>query len=148
MLNDFAGAKGCRVCKQGWVMESEQGCVDVDECAIGTHKCINNEFCVNNEGSFECLSKELLFNKIFIFFLPLQNITFYLLLLIENWLHSQNVTERVMGAPEMGLICAISVLMAMNFEMECVQVCLSMFSIKNPSMKQIFFIAFPLFDCY
>ncbi|XP_055311221.1 cysteine-rich with EGF-like domain protein 2 isoform X1 [Sitodiplosis mosellana] len=50
-----AGAKGCRVCKKGWTMESEQGCVDVDECAIGTHKCTINEFCVNNDGSFECL---------------------------------------------------------------------------------------------
>lgn len=52
-----AGNRGCRVCSKGWVMESEQGCVDVDECASATHTCTKNEFCVNNDGSFECLSK-------------------------------------------------------------------------------------------
>lgn len=56
-----AGQKGCRVCKKGWVMEPEQGCVDIDECASGTDKCTTNEFCVNSEGSHECLSNELLY---------------------------------------------------------------------------------------
>lgn len=56
-----AGGKGCRVCKKGWTMDSEQGCVDIDECAAGTNKCTTNEFCVNNEGSFECLSNESTF---------------------------------------------------------------------------------------
>lgn len=52
-----AGPKGCRVCSIGWTMESEQGCIDVDECASATHSCTKDEFCVNNDGSFECLSK-------------------------------------------------------------------------------------------
>lgn len=58
-----AGPKGCRVCKKGWIMESEHGCVDVDECASNTHKCSSNEFCVNSDGSFECLSNELLYYR-------------------------------------------------------------------------------------
>lgn len=55
-----AGAKNCRVCKMGWTMEQE-GCTDIDECSIGSHKCTKNEFCVNNDGSFECLSKKNIF---------------------------------------------------------------------------------------
>lgn len=52
-----AGPKRCRACKKGWIMEAENGCVDVDECASGTHKCTSNQFCVNSEGSVECLGK-------------------------------------------------------------------------------------------
>lgn len=32
------------------------GCIDIDECALQTDSCEKNEFCVNNDGSFECLS--------------------------------------------------------------------------------------------
>lgn len=52
-----AGPKSCHACKKGWIMETEGGCVDVDECATGTHKCTSNQFCVNSEGSAECLGK-------------------------------------------------------------------------------------------
>lgn len=53
-----AGPKGCRVCRAGWSMQPELGgCVDVDECANGQHRCRQNQFCVNNEGSFTCLGK-------------------------------------------------------------------------------------------
>lgn len=37
----------------------EGGCIDIDECATDTHKCMKDEFCVNNEGSYECLSNYL-----------------------------------------------------------------------------------------
>lgn len=55
-----AGPKGCRVCRTGWMMQPELGgCVDVDECAAGKEgaKCTQNQFCVNNEGSFSCLGE-------------------------------------------------------------------------------------------
>lgn len=47
---------GCRVCKQGWIMQPDLGgCIDIDECATDKHKCTKNQFCVNSEGSFKCL---------------------------------------------------------------------------------------------
>lgn len=54
------GTRGCRVCTKGWVMEQDIGCADVDECASDTHNCNKDEFCVNNDGSFECLSNYLI----------------------------------------------------------------------------------------
>lgn len=52
-----AGPKSCQACKKGWTMETEVGCVDIDECASGTHKCTTDQFCVNSDGSAECLGK-------------------------------------------------------------------------------------------
>lgn len=48
---------GCLMCEEGWVMDSEVGCSDIDECFSGSSPCKKNEFCVNNEGSYECLGK-------------------------------------------------------------------------------------------
>ncbi|XP_052838137.1 cysteine-rich with EGF-like domain protein 2 isoform X1 [Drosophila gunungcola] len=48
------GSKSCRKCKDGWIMDSEAGCVDVNEC-LEQKSCRPQQFCVNNEGSFSCL---------------------------------------------------------------------------------------------
>lgn len=46
------------MCQLGWTMQPDDGgCIDIDECALGTDTCKTNEFCVNNEGTFECLRK-------------------------------------------------------------------------------------------
>lgn len=48
---------GCLMCAEGWVMDTEAGCLDIDECFSGSSPCKENEFCVNNEGSYTCLGK-------------------------------------------------------------------------------------------
>ncbi|KAK7866283.1 hypothetical protein R5R35_007115 [Gryllus longicercus] len=50
-----AGPKGCVACKSGWQMDTEKGCLDIDECYTGKNPCKRNEFCVNNDGSYVCL---------------------------------------------------------------------------------------------
>ncbi|XP_068141622.1 cysteine-rich with EGF-like domain protein 2 isoform X1 [Drosophila tropicalis] len=51
-----AGPKSCRKCKDGWLMDSENGCVDINECLERpASACRPQQFCVNNEGSFTCL---------------------------------------------------------------------------------------------
>lgn len=50
-----AGSNACRVCRSGWFMDSQRGgCTDIDEC-ITSNTCTKQQFCVNNEGSYECL---------------------------------------------------------------------------------------------
>lgn len=50
-----AGPNACRVCRSGWIMDSQRGgCADIDEC-ITANTCTKQQFCVNNEGSFNCL---------------------------------------------------------------------------------------------
>lgn len=57
-----AGPKGCRACKSGWLLHPEEGgCSDIDECANMKHTCTENQFCVNNLGSFSCLGKSITF---------------------------------------------------------------------------------------
>jgi len=51
-----AGPKGCSVCSTGWVMDTEKGCLDVNECFMNPNPCKKNEFCVNNDGSYTCLA--------------------------------------------------------------------------------------------
>lgn len=53
---DGAGPKACKKCKAGWD-STEEGCVDINECLRNRMPCQRNEFCVNSEGSFKCLSK-------------------------------------------------------------------------------------------
>lgn len=50
-----AGPKSCRTCRSGWIMDSDSGCVDLNECGSKTNPCTSNQFCVNNEGSYSCL---------------------------------------------------------------------------------------------
>lgn len=46
---------GCVKCKEGWIMNKENTCLDVNECAGSHSPCKKNQFCVNSEGSFKCL---------------------------------------------------------------------------------------------
>ena len=50
------GPLGCGACKEGYVMHTEHGCFDFDECSESKSKpvCGQNEFCVNTEGSYQC----------------------------------------------------------------------------------------------
>lgn len=36
-------------------MSEDKGCLDVNECASPDTPCQDNQFCVNNEGSYKCL---------------------------------------------------------------------------------------------
>ncbi|XP_055541739.1 cysteine-rich with EGF-like domain protein 2 isoform X2 [Wyeomyia smithii] len=50
-----AGPNACRICRSGWIMDSQRGgCTDIDEC-VTANTCTKHQFCVNNEGSFSCL---------------------------------------------------------------------------------------------
>lgn len=52
-----SGPTQCLACKEGYLMHSENGCVDFDECNFSeTNRCKTNEFCVNTEGSFTCVA--------------------------------------------------------------------------------------------
>lgn len=51
-----AGPKGCSVCSPGWFMDTEKGCLDVNECFMNPNPCKRNEFCVNSDGSYTCLA--------------------------------------------------------------------------------------------
>lgn len=48
------GPKSCKDCRAGWLSTKEGGCIDADEC-LTQKPCKNNEFCINNEGSYSCL---------------------------------------------------------------------------------------------
>nr|XP_045583789.1 cysteine-rich with EGF-like domain protein 2 isoform X3 [Procambarus clarkii] len=49
------GQKSCVACKAGWLMDTEKGCLDVNECAFNKSPCKRSQFCVNNEGTYTCL---------------------------------------------------------------------------------------------
>ena len=51
-----AGPKGCLACNDGWIMDTELGCNDVDECIMNREICPSNAFCVNSPGSHTCIS--------------------------------------------------------------------------------------------
>ena len=38
-------------------MDTEKGCLDVNECAAAKSPCKRNQFCVNNEGTYTCLGE-------------------------------------------------------------------------------------------
>jgi hypothetical protein len=49
------GPKGCEVCREGYLWDQDDGCLDIDECVgLGYNPCKTNTFCVNTEGSHEC----------------------------------------------------------------------------------------------
>ncbi|KAL5279226.1 CRELD2 family protein [Megaselia abdita] len=50
-----SGPKGCRKCKEGWRMNPEYGCFDINECVEDSRICKQKQFCVNKEGSYSCL---------------------------------------------------------------------------------------------
>lgn len=37
-------------------MIDEQGCFDIDECIKSNEYCLGNQFCINKEGGYTCLS--------------------------------------------------------------------------------------------
>ena len=41
-------------CKSGFERASNNSCVDVNECEIGTHQCTELEECVNTNGNYKC----------------------------------------------------------------------------------------------
>ncbi|KAJ0176552.1 hypothetical protein K1T71_007731 [Dendrolimus kikuchii] len=48
------GAYSCLTCKNGWELKTGQ-CVDIDEC-LTPSSCKQNQYCVNQEGSYICKS--------------------------------------------------------------------------------------------
>lgn len=46
------GSDQCKVCAVGWE-ELDGGCYDINECRSDS-VCKNNQYCINNEGSFLC----------------------------------------------------------------------------------------------
>jgi len=44
----------CDSCKDGWVHDEGQGCLDVNECTQTDANCEDNTYCLNTEGSFVC----------------------------------------------------------------------------------------------
>lgn len=50
-----AGPKGCNKCKSGWLLNKEGECLDVNECAAPKSPCTPLQFCVNNDGGYNCL---------------------------------------------------------------------------------------------
>jgi len=53
----FVHFLGCTDCKDGWMYLGEgEGCVDLNEC-LDQDVCTSQQFCVNNDGSYSCLSK-------------------------------------------------------------------------------------------
>lgn len=59
------GSKSCVGCKSGWIRDNEGNCIDVNECLRKQNPCKSNQFCVNNEGSYSCLGKFLIFFSAF-----------------------------------------------------------------------------------
>jgi len=48
------GRLRCKECNKGWTtLESQQGCVDVNECE-GEHNCDVGTYCSNHQGSYTC----------------------------------------------------------------------------------------------
>ncbi|CAL7936584.1 unnamed protein product [Xylocopa violacea] len=50
------GPKNCEKCMKGWNMVDGEGCFDIDECIKSDEYCSGNQFCVNKEGGYACLS--------------------------------------------------------------------------------------------
>lgn len=44
----------CDECNGGWEEDDQEACIDVDECAKGSATCKEDQYCLNNEGSYSC----------------------------------------------------------------------------------------------
>lgn len=51
-----AGPKNCEKCAQGWYKLDGESCIDIDECIKSSEVCPGNEFCINKEGGYKCMS--------------------------------------------------------------------------------------------
>lgn len=49
------GPKACAKCEKGYEMNTEHGCMDIDECIV-SKPCTKDKFCVNTEGTFRCMA--------------------------------------------------------------------------------------------
>merc|ERR1719369_1447846 len=49
------GPKACAKCEKGYEMNTEHGCMDIDECIV-SKPCTKDKFCVNTEGTFKCMA--------------------------------------------------------------------------------------------
>jgi len=45
--------KGCDSCKDGYMQDEEEGCIDKNECEEDDI-CVEGKFCINNKGSYKC----------------------------------------------------------------------------------------------
>ncbi|XP_015110384.1 cysteine-rich with EGF-like domain protein 2 [Diachasma alloeum] len=43
-------------CKDGWRLVEKEGCVDINECLESKKYCPGNQFCVNKDGNYSCLT--------------------------------------------------------------------------------------------
>lgn len=52
-----AGPKGCAegTCADGYEHNADNGCVDIDECAVNASQCAVGKYCFNKPGSVSCL---------------------------------------------------------------------------------------------
>lgn len=48
----------CEACKEGWEIDEDKGCIDLNECLLEETPCKRNDFCVNTEGSYSCIGKD------------------------------------------------------------------------------------------
>ncbi|HMI93067.1 MAG TPA: hypothetical protein VK509_16970, partial [Polyangiales bacterium] len=48
------GVVSCGSCPPGFTGNGSTGCVDVDECALGTHDCAATATCSDHDGGFAC----------------------------------------------------------------------------------------------
>lgn len=48
-----ATQKDCEVCKPGFILDTEEGCMDINECE-DRKSCKRDEFCLNSLGSYKC----------------------------------------------------------------------------------------------
>ena len=46
------------LCNKGYEHILNQGCVNLNECLGGNTVCVQNETCVDNDGSFDCICSE------------------------------------------------------------------------------------------
>ncbi|XP_053600717.1 cysteine-rich with EGF-like domain protein 2 isoform X2 [Plodia interpunctella] len=47
--------KDCVACKLGFMFDSDEGCLDINECN-DVNKCTKDQFCLNSIGSFACMN--------------------------------------------------------------------------------------------
>lgn len=46
--------KDCAACKPGFIFDSDEGCLDINECD-DINRCTKDQFCLNSIGSFACI---------------------------------------------------------------------------------------------
>ncbi|GCC41063.1 hypothetical protein chiPu_0025188 [Chiloscyllium punctatum] len=51
-------AGGSDPCSQGYTLNQEEQCVDIDECELDIHSCQPSQECVNTDGGFNCKCPE------------------------------------------------------------------------------------------